>query len=164
MRKQNQEITDRKTLEEILSKEQICRIAMNDDGKPYLLPLNYGYRNGCLYIHSAPRGRKIGILRKHPMISFEVEQGTRIIPGGKACNWTTLYRSVIGEGTVEIITDGEGKRKGLEVIMAQHGAPGSTEFESRELEKMVILKITITSMTGKHSSNWQRLSGEHDNV
>lgn len=160
MRKQAQEITDRTTLEEILSGEQICRVAMNDNGKPYLLPFNYGYRAGSLYIHSAPVGKKIDVLGKDPRVSFEVEQGVRIIPGQKPCNWSTLYRSVVGEGTVEILTDPDAKRFGLEVIMAQHGAEGPLEMDDKELGKMVILKITIISMTGKHSSNWQRYSGE----
>ncbi|MGW8317443.1 MAG: pyridoxamine 5'-phosphate oxidase family protein, partial [Bacteroidales bacterium] len=129
MRKANQEITDKGVLEEILSSEQICRVAMYDGKRPYLLPFNYGYKAGGLYIHSALEGKKIDILRKFPLISFEVEQGVRIIPGRKACNWSTLYRSVIGEGTVEIVTGLGGKREGLEVIMAQHGMEGSPVFD-----------------------------------
>lgn len=160
MRKVNQEITDPAILEEILSSEHICRVAMYDGKRPYLLPFNYGYKQGFLYIHSALEGRKMDILRKFPEVSFEVEQGVRIIPGKKACNWSTLYRSVIGEGTVEMVTDVKEKMEGLEVIMARHGMKETPEFDERELIRMVLLKITITSMSGKQSSNWERLSGE----
>lgn len=160
MRKANQEITDPKVLEEILSGTQICRVAMVDGDKPYLLPFNFGYQQGCLFIHSALEGKKTDILKKYPQVSFEVEQGVRIIPGKKACNWSTLYRSVIGEGIVEIITDPGRKREGLEVIMAQQGMTGFPEFDERELSKTAILKITVTALSGKQSSNWERLSGE----
>lgn len=162
MRKTNQEITDSEVLEEILSKEQICRVAMYDGSKPYLLPLNYGYHQGIIYIHSALEGRKIDIFRNYPQVCFEVEQGVQIIPGKMACNWSTRYRSVVGEGIVEIVTGVEGKRDGLKVIMAQHGMEGTPEFDERELSKTVLLKISITSLSGKQSSNWERLSGEMD--
>jgi nitroimidazol reductase NimA-like FMN-containing flavoprotein (pyridoxamine 5'-phosphate oxidase superfamily) len=160
MRKANQEITDPAVLEEILSGGQIIRLAMCDGGKPYLLPFNYGYRKGIIYIHSAIEGRKIDVLRKHPTVSFEVEDGVGIIPGKKPCNWSTRYRSVVGEGTAEIVTNVAGKREGMEVIMAQHGLEGTPEFDDSELSRMVLLKIAIFSMSGKQSSNWERGSGE----
>ena len=158
MRKTNLEITDQKILEEILSNAIICRVAMNDGAAPYLLPFNFGYRDRCIFIHSAPEGKKIDLLKRNPNVSFEVEDPVTIIPGKKACNWSTRYRSLVGEGKVEILTDAGSKKKGLEVIMAQHGAPELIDFEERELDRMVILKICITSMTGKHSSNWHKLS------
>lgn len=157
MRKTNLEITDRSILEEILSGAIICRVAMNNGAVPYLLPFNFGYREGCIYIHSAPEGKKIDLLRRNSNVSFEVEDPVSIIPGKNACNWSTRYRSVVGEGRVEILTDTQSKKEGLQVIMAQHGAPELIDFEERELIRMVILKITITSMTGKHSSNWHKL-------
>jgi hypothetical protein len=40
------------------------------------------------------------------------------------------------------------------VIMAQHGAPELTDFHAKDLKRMVILKLTVTSLSGKRSSNW----------
>ena len=149
MRKVNQEIRDPAIMEEILSGAVICRIAMADGNVPYLLPFNYGYRDRCIYIHSALSGKKISLLKQNNKVCFEIEQTAKVIPKEKACHWGTLYRSVIGYGTVEIITDPENKQRGLEIIMAQHGAPDLTDFEPKELKAMVILKLTINTMTGK---------------
>ncbi len=80
MRKANQEITDPEIIEEILGGAEICRIAMADGDVPYLLPFNYGYRDRCIYIHSAPSGKKIDLLKKNGSVCFEVEQMARIIP------------------------------------------------------------------------------------
>jgi len=154
MRKARQEIKDPTILEEILSGAILCRVAMMDGDLPYLIPFNYGYRDGCIYIHSAPEGKKIQLLRKDKRVCFEVEDTMEITKGDKACDWSTRYRSVVGYGTVEILSDDESKQQGLEVIMAQHGAPELLEFNHRNLDRMVILKLTITSMTGKQSSNW----------
>jgi nitroimidazol reductase NimA-like FMN-containing flavoprotein (pyridoxamine 5'-phosphate oxidase superfamily) len=154
MRKARQEIKDVKALEEILQGATICRMAMMDGDLPYIIPFNYGYRDGCLFIHSAPEGKKIDLLMKKSHVCFEVEDISELIKGEKACDWTTRYRSVVGYGDVEILSDAASKQLGLEVIMAQHGAPELVEFNQKNLDRMVILKLTITSMTGKESSNW----------
>ena len=162
MRKVNQEIKDPDTIESILSGSTICRLAMVDRGEPYLLPFNYGYKDHSLYIHSAREGRKITILRHSPRVCFEIEDRVEIIEDEKACKWSTLYRSVIGYGEVSIVDDPAEKKTGLGVIMAQHGAPHLTEFTDKEVQNMVILKLKIFSVTGKQSSNWNKLVGtEH---
>jgi len=155
MRKSNQEITDQRTLHEILSENVICRLAFADPDGPYLLPFNFGYRDGTIYIHSAPDGRKIELLRNDNRVCFEVEDAVQVIPHERACGWATRYRSVVGYGTVEILTTGEGKREGLQAIMSQHGAPEMDGFEPGNVDRMVVLKLTITSMTGKRSGNWE---------
>jgi nitroimidazol reductase NimA-like FMN-containing flavoprotein (pyridoxamine 5'-phosphate oxidase superfamily) len=154
MRKTNQEIRDRQVLQEILQGEVICRIAMMDGDRPYILPVNYGYSDGCLFIHSAPEGKKIDLLRKNRQVCFEVEDRPEVIKGERACDWTTRYRSVVGYGEVEILTDEAGRRRGMEIIMAQHGAPDLIDFNQRNLDRMVILKLRITSMTGKKSGTY----------
>ncbi len=157
MRKANQEITDLRVLEEILTQSVICRIAMIDNGLPYILPFNYGYSGNCLYIHSAPEGKKIDLLRQNSTVCFEVEDKTEIIEDKVACKWGMLYRSIVGYGTVEIITAFEEKKRGLEIIMARHGFSGKMDFEQKEVEFIVILKLSISSMTGKQSGNWNKL-------
>jgi len=164
MRKANQEITDPKILETILSKATICRLAMIDNGMPYLLPFNFGYSENCIYIHSAPAGKKIDVLRQNPQVCFEVEDVTETVQGEIACKWSTLYRSVIGYGNVEIVTGFEEKKQGLEIIMTQHGYKGNMEFENKEVEFIVVLKLKIESMTGKQSSNWNRLQEKENEL
>jgi len=154
MRRTRQEIKDRRVLEEILEGAILCRLAMMDGKRPYILPFNYGYREGCIYIHSATEGKKIDLLTQNPEVCFEVEDAMEITKGEKACDWSTRYRSVVGYGRVEILSDEAGKQHGLEVIMAQHGAPELIEFKPNNIRRMVILKLHISSMTGKQSSHW----------
>ena len=67
-----------------------------------------------------------------------------------------MYRSAVGYGEVEIVDDFEGKKQGLKIIIAQHGATEKFDFSQKQVEKMVILKLTINSVTGKQSSNWDK--------
>ncbi len=162
MRKTNQEITDKSVLDEILTNSKICRLGMIDNRLPYVLPFNFGYHENCIYIHSAPEGKKIDILKKNPLVCFEVEQQADIVEDEIACKWSTLYRSVVGYGNVQLVTEFEAKKRGLEIIMTQHEYKGKMEFETKEVEFIVILKLQIESMTGKQSSNWNRLRGTNN--
>ncbi len=159
MRKANQEIKDPEIIEEILKGSEICRIAMVDEDVPYLLPFNYGYRDRSIYIHAAPAGKKIDLLKKNNKVCFEVEHTAKIIPQETACKWATLYRSVVGYGEVEIVEDFDSKKKGLGIIMSHYGAPDQM-VNPKEVNSVVILKLNITSLTGKQSSNWDRESNQ----
>ena len=47
------EITnDVDTIESIIRNASVCRIALSDDGQPYVVPVCYGYADSTLYFHS----------------------------------------------------------------------------------------------------------------
>jgi len=46
---------------------------MIDGDKPYQIPLNYGYKDNSLYIHSARGGKKIDLLRANNLVHFQIE-------------------------------------------------------------------------------------------
>jgi len=156
MKKFKQEIKDRATIEEILTTSEICRLGFMDKDKPYILPFNYGYQDNCLYIHCSNEGKKIDLIQQNNHVCIEIEQSAKIEKYEKACKWTTTFRSLIGYGFVEIINDYERKRQGLDIIMRHNGANSSHDlnYERNQINSMSILKIEITEMTGKQSSNW----------
>ena len=96
MRRKDREITDRNEIELIIEKSTVCRLAMADDSGPYIVPLCFGFRNNTLYFHSAAEGKKLGFLRKNPRVCFELDCDTEVRTGGKACDFSMRYRSVIG--------------------------------------------------------------------
>lgn len=157
MRKVNQEITDKSILEEILMRSKVCRIGMADHGLPYILPFNYGYKDNSIYIHCARDGKKIDLLKSNPIVCFEIEDEAEIIKNEKACRWSTSYRSIVGYGKIEILNDFAQKQKGLEIIMSHNGAPRLNEFEPKQVDSVLILKLSIDSLTGKQSGNWDEV-------
>jgi len=160
MKRQKQEITDQSIMDEILSKSEICRLGFVDNDRAYILPFNYGYEDGFIYIHCANEGKKIHLIKKNDLVCIEIEQVARIEKNEKACKWATSYRSVIGYGKVEIITGYEQKRKGLDVIMKHNGADAAHDlnYEKNQVDSMSILKVEITELTGKQSSNWNQMN------
>ncbi len=151
MRRADKEIKDRKTIEWILKKALFCKIALSRDNKPYIIPMNFGFKSNSLYLHSAPEGKKIEILKKNPQICFEVDIKTEIVTSNNPCNWGMRFYSVIGFGKACIIRDNEGKRKALDVIMDKYTGGKSFEYSEDDFNQLIIIKVEITDLTGKKS-------------
>jgi nitroimidazol reductase NimA-like FMN-containing flavoprotein (pyridoxamine 5'-phosphate oxidase superfamily) len=150
MRRSDKEITDKKAIDEIISRSKVCKLAMCEGNLPYIVPMCFGFKDNTLYFHSAPKGKKIEILKKNPNVCFEFEILTQVIQSAKACKWGMKYRSVIGFGTAGFVTDDELKRQAFDIIMNQY-ADGSFLYEEASLKSIIIIKVDIHTMTGKQS-------------
>ena len=112
MRRQEKEITDNQVIQKILSGSDVCRLGLVDNGEAYIVPVNYAYDNGTIYIHSAPEGRKIELIRQNNLVTFETELPAEILRDHIPCNWSARYRSVMGKGIISILSDTESKKEG----------------------------------------------------
>jgi nitroimidazol reductase NimA-like FMN-containing flavoprotein (pyridoxamine 5'-phosphate oxidase superfamily) len=148
MRRNDREIKDIKVINGIISHCRVCRLAMSDDGQPYIVPLNFGYDGRFLYFHTAPEGRKIDIIKRNNRVGFEFDILHDIVTAQQACDWGAKYESVIGSGTVEIVDDLKAKKEALEWIMRQYGA-GTWDFPEEILKKTLIFRVSILEISGK---------------
>ena len=148
MRRRDREITDRAEMEAILAEAQVCRLALADGGEPYLVPLCFAYAENAIWFHSAREGKKIALLEKNPRCCVEVDLNGGAIPDERPCGWEFRYRSVICTGVARIAGSNQEKRKGLALILQHYGA-GEYEFSEPELDRVCVVKIGISAMTGK---------------
>ena len=150
MRRKEKEITDKSEIEAILDRALVLRIALSYEDTPYVVPVCFGYKNECLYIHSAREGKKLDMLRQNNRVCFEFDIDAGIKKSGSPCRWGMKFRSVIGTGTARFVEDPAEKRYGLGAILAQYSSE-SFEYPDSEIEKIVIIRIDIEEMTGKQS-------------
>lgn len=62
-------ITEKEEIEQIIAKCTVCFVGLADtDLTPYVIPMNFGYKEGTVYLHSAQEGRSIDILSRNPQI------------------------------------------------------------------------------------------------
>ncbi len=73
MRRKDKEITDATGIKNIIEKATVCRLGMVKEGKPYIVPLSFGFRKNVLYFHSALKGRKIDCIRNNSNVCFEFD-------------------------------------------------------------------------------------------
>ncbi len=150
MRRKDKEINDVGAIEAILRKASVCRLGLCEANQPYVVPLCFGYKDNTLYFHCAGQGKKLDIIRKNNNVCFEVDINHELVKADKACDWGMKYKSVIGFGKAVFIEDIESKRKALDVIMQQYSEK-SFEYPANAIENIVVIKVEIESIKGKHS-------------
>jgi uncharacterized protein len=150
MRREEKEITDRAELHRILREARICRLALSDGDRPYLVPLTFALDGDDVVLHSARAGRKIDILRRNPVVCFEVEEGVEIVPAGTACEFGMQFRTVIGFGDVEFVEDPAERGRLLALFGPRYGA-SLAPLPDAQVERTCVLRIRVRELTGKRS-------------
>ncbi len=154
MRRTDKEIDDIKVIESILHEADYCYVAMSDNNSPYIVPMNFGFKDNNLYLHSSTEGRKIEILKLNNKVSFGVEVRTKVVKSELPCNWAMNYMSVIGEGYAHFIEDSKKRIEALDIIMSKYSnneARTSFEYSETALNKVALIRIEIKSLSGKIS-------------
>jgi uncharacterized protein len=118
----------------IVGRIACCGHGLIGDGRPYLVPLAYGYDGDAVYAHSGP-GRKLDLMRSEPRVTFEVDEA-------KASD---RWRSVIAEGTFEEIEDPRQREAALVVI---YGPTGNPDLGAQT----VVFRIRLTSRSGRYET------------
>jgi len=149
VRRQDREVDEREA-RAILEKGQYGVLSTVDaDGEPYGVPLSYVYRDGEIYIHSAPEGRKVDNLTLTPgaHFSFCVVGTTELQPE----MFSTRYESAIASGEVHELF-GQEKIDSLTWLIEKYSAPfqheGAEYIASRQ-ELTRVFALRVHRLTGK---------------
>lgn len=110
-----------------------CASADVDNGRPFLVPLAYGYDGEAIYAHSGP-GRKIRTMRRNALACFEVDSAE------EADRWS----SVICEVTYDELTDPTARAAGLRVVY-----PGPEPVPDLS-DDTVVYRLVITNRSGRY--------------
>lgn len=112
-----------------------------ETGEPYIVPVNYLFKDNCFYIHSAP-GLKINSLRANTKACMQVDEITQSFE----------WRSAVAQGEFEEIKDEAekheviqelaGKLKELTPVEAIHHAEGIPI-------DVILFRIRINKLSGR---------------
>lgn len=153
MRRYEREITDCAQIEAILKKASFLTLSLLDDGKPYCVPLNFGFRvegeRFTLFIHGAKEGKKIDCIKNCKTVSFCAVGFCQLAAAPFPCAWSSFYESVCGSGTATIIGNMDEKQAALECILGKYGLEDEAGFPTEMIEKTCIIRIDVSQISGK---------------
>jgi len=138
-------------LERIIAKCQVCHIAMVDlEGKPYVLPFNFGYEEDVFYLHSAPAGKKIDILKKNSEVCLALSSDYILRSQNEdvACSYGWKYRSILAYGKVEFIEDYDEKVKALNLLMKNY-TEREFKYSEAAVRDVCVYKVVIDRFEGR---------------
>lgn len=150
--RREREVTDLQEIIGILDRAKIVHVGMIDGDRPYVVPMNYGYtmESGklTLYLHGAPRGRKLDVLRQNPKVFVVIDTDREPFEGEAACQYGMVYSCVMGEGVAELVEDTEGKKDGLKKLMKTQTGK-DFEFVDKMVGGVTVIKIHVDHYTAK---------------
>ena len=151
MRRPEKQIHDPAQIEAILDEAAVIRLALNDDGAPYIVPLCFARLESVLYCHSASKGRKLDLIARDRRVGFEAETGVAVVPGEIPCKFGVTFRSVVGSGEASLVMDPDEKRLGLDRLSEKYAGFRPADYPGPVLERTQVIRVIILQMTGKAS-------------
>ncbi len=117
------------------------------DGQAYGVPLNYIYKNNCLYFHCALEGHKLENIKANNKVSFCVVGSAKVLPD----QFSTQYESAVVFGTASEVQGNERQEALLSFV--EKYSPDFIEEGKKAIikynDKTTVIKITINHITGK---------------
>jgi nitroimidazol reductase NimA-like FMN-containing flavoprotein (pyridoxamine 5'-phosphate oxidase superfamily) len=161
------EIKSKDRIIDFLNSQPVGRVASIDkNGYPQVIPMNFVWMEGAVYMHSHPMGEKLENMLRNPRVGFEVDQHVCFLPSyyfhpTDASQADTLYISVVIKGRTILVSDGEEKARALNALMEKYQKEGRYELLAAEMpvvHEVAIIKVIPDEMRGKYKvgQHWSR--------
>src|SRR5918998_3387214 len=161
------EIQSKDKIIQFLNNQPVGRIAsLDSNGYPQVIPMNFVYHDGVIYMHSHPFGEKLDNIRRNPNVGFEVDQHICFLPSyyfhmTDASQADTLYISVVLKGKAEIVHRNEEKAQALNALMEKYQKEGryqALDASMSSVHEVAIIKVIPREMRGKYKigQHWAR--------
>ena len=153
MRRKDREITDFQEILDVVKRCKVCRLAMIWQGKPYLIPMNFGWEQEdgklVIYLHTHLQGTKNQAMLQNPDVTFEMDTDGKLLEAENPCQYGYLFSSVVGSGKAELLENLEEKKQALASLM-RHQAGKDFEFTDAMAKCVAVWRVRADELTGKH--------------
>ena len=147
MRRSKQALSREDCLKVLETQKRGTLAVLGDEGYPYAVPIDFYYRDGKLYFHSAKIGHKMDALRAYDKVCFNVLSDPETVEW----DWALWFNSVTCFGRMRIMEDTD------EIIAMSRELSARFPIPQQELENEISqlrervggLELTIEHMTGK---------------
>lgn len=143
-------IHDRKEIDAILKQCKNCYVAMSDNNVPYILPMNFAMDGDRVILHSAQAGRMWETIKKNSKVCINWTLGEELAWQDLevACSYRVKSKSVIVEGTAEIIDNEAEKERLFKQFMTQY-SDLPFKFNAPAIRNVGVLLVHIDKLTAK---------------
>jgi len=148
-------IESREEMEKVLQEEEYGYLGLCLEGRPYVVPVNYAYRDGKILFHCGFKGKKLEYIRGNPQVCFAVARqpgAVRDHPGGP-CHVDS--DSVICYGRARVLDDPKQREVALNAFNRRF-RPQAPDIAPEGAMNCNAVEITISEMTGRQERERKR--------
>lgn len=153
------QIRSEDSIRRILDEERVGRLATVDgEGYPQVIPMNFAYLDGRVYMHSHLKGEKLDNMARDQRSGFEVDREIEFLPSyfsspTDASMADTLYASVVIKGRSSLVGDAQEKAAALNALMRKYQPEGGYEPlrpGMPSLDHVAVIRTTPEQIRGKY--------------
>ena len=144
-------ISDKAEMESIINDCSICFVGIADgEQQPYVVPMNFGYYEDEIILHSGPLGKHLDLLAKNNRvcITFCTEGKLVYQHVDVACSYRMDAKSVICNGEVSFVEDLTEKETLLNRFMKKY-TDRYFSYSQPALKNVKVWRVKVTEMTAK---------------
>jgi len=144
-------IVDQTEIEGIISQCDICFVGFVEaDGTPYVIPMNFGYMNDEIILHSGPEGKHLELLKLNNRICVTFCTGHKLVyqHPDVACSYSMTSKSVLCKGSVTFAEDIEEKTTLMNLLMKNY-TDREFKYSIPALKNVRVWRVKVDEMTGK---------------
>lgn len=171
IRYQGKAVSDSDWILKFLAEQETGVLGLIDGDTPHLVTQLFVYDDdeGVIFMHGAQGGRAYGLVEggDRSRASFTTSEKGRYIPAEEPVNFTVEYSSVVAYGTIDLLTDDDGKRQVLEQFMQKY-APQLTEgvdyeeMTAESIDRTAVYRLDVDSWSGKNGWKDSETPGAYD--
>ena len=169
MKRKACEVTDPESIEKILSKATIGRLATTDlEGYPYITPVNFVSYQGNIYFHCALTGEKLDNIARNNKVGFQVDiplayLDSQFSDDGSPCKLHQFYQCVVMRGTARVVDETQLKTKALNALVEKHEAGRSLKKVHKDMPDYKTCAV-VEILPQKISAKSELAQGKPENV
>ncbi|MFC1802928.1 pyridoxamine 5'-phosphate oxidase family protein [Thermoproteota archaeon] len=143
-------------MENILKRAEVGRLALVEDMMPYIIPLNFLYKDGKIVFHCDWEGRKLDIISTNPNCCFEVDEYMGEVSYHYESRCHLDYNSVLAFGLARIEDDNDIKVQLLQLLSEKYNelykkpiSDGGKRFTLERVAECCCIIIDVFELTGR---------------
>jgi nitroimidazol reductase NimA-like FMN-containing flavoprotein (pyridoxamine 5'-phosphate oxidase superfamily) len=144
-------ITDKKKVESVINQCDVCFVGITEaDGTPYVIPMNFGYSEDEIILHSAPEGKHIKLLELSNRVCVTFCSDRKLVyqHPDVACSYSMLAKSVVCKGAVSFVESLEEKEAALNLTMKNY-TDRPFKYSKPALINVKVWRVKVDEMTCK---------------
>ncbi len=144
-------ITEKIEIESIINQCDICFVGIIEtDGTPYVIPMNFGYSDGEIILHSAAEGKHLSLLTLNNRVCVTFCSNRKLVfqHPDVACSYSMLSKSVLCKGSVSFIEDLTKKVEALNLLMKNY-TERQFKYSNPAVSNVKVWRVKVDEITAK---------------
>lgn len=144
---------DQPTVKWVMEDCDILNLSLQDGKGSYVVPLHFGFevqnQKLVLYVHGQAKGHRAALIKQNPNIAIDMTTDYHLIVAKKDCLFSASFRSAVGKGTIQELTNPSDKIHGLTVMMHHYVSQMPQPLTEDMVKQVHVWKITLDTVSAK---------------